>query len=326
MPLQIIRADLTNQAVDAIVNPTNPNLDGSGGIDYQIHQKAGNKLKTVCAKYQGLQVGEAVMTLAFSLPCNYIIHTVGPIYLDGLHNEAKQLESCYYNVLQLAFKHQLKSIAIPLISAGSYGYPVRECLNIATCCIQSFLNQVEMDIYLVVYDKQAYEVSNQYYENVLSFIDDHYVTEHYVENTRVFSTRKKRASKLSNRFYLDEIELNDLEKYVDESFSEMLFRKIDEKQMSDVECYKKANVDRKLFSKIKSNKHYQPSKQTAIAFAIALELNLKECKELLEKAGYALSRSYKFDVIIEYFIVNKIYDLYQINEVLFMFDQKLLGV
>ena len=316
MPLQIIRDDLTKQAVDAIVNPTNSNLDGGGGVDYTIHQKAGFKLKQACAKYQGLQVSQAVITSAYDLPSKYIIHTVGPIYIDGKHNEAKQLEDCYNNVLQLAKKYECKSIAIPLISAGSYRYPIKECLEIATNCIQSFLKQEDMDIYLVVYNKQAYQISNQYYENVLSFIDDHYVERHHVGNTRILSSRKKIKSKQC----LDEIQLNHLDSYVDESFSEMLFRKIDEKKMSDVECYKKANVDRKLFSKIKSNVHYQPSKHTVIAFAIALELNLLECKELLEKAGYALSRSYKFDVIIEYFITNKIYDLYQINEVLFMFD------
>ena len=120
------------------------------------------------------------------------------------------------------------------------------------------------------------------------------------------------------------ISLSDALSGMDESFSEMVLRKIDERGMTDAQCYKKAEIDRKLFSKLRGNRLYKPSRQTAVALAIALELSLEETKKLLMKAGFALSHSSKFDIIIEYFISRGNYNRFEINEALYEFDQQLI--
>ena len=330
MPLQIVRNDITKMKVDAIVNAANNSLLGGGGIDGCIHRAAGPELLEECKLLNGCETGAAKITKGYQLPCTYVIHAVGPRWIDGSHNEKELLKSCYIASLNLAKEYNCKSIAFPLISSGIYGYPKAQALRVAVEQIGKFLLDNEMMVYLVIFDRKTYEIGDKLYSDIKSYIDDQYVDEHSdslsLQRARFVEFEhaclKEESVPLSSAEQKSITEwLND----IDESFSEMLLRKIDESGMSDAECYKKANIDRKLFSKIRSDKLYKPSKPTVIAFALALELSLEEMQDMLAKAGFTLSHSSKFDLIIEYFVKLGNYNVYEINEALFAFDQSLIG-
>lgn len=337
MPFEIIRNDITKVYVDAIVNAANLSLLGDGGVDGAIHRAAGPELLEECRTLGSCETGKAKITKGYKLPAKYVIHTVGPVWQGGNNNEQELLADCYKNSLALAKEYNLESIAFPLISSGAFGYPKDKALKTAISVIGDFLLNNEMTVFLVVYDKAAFVLSEKLFSSITKYIDDKYIEEHPLDRNNRFEVRQ-----LLNEYCLEESvllseeafspiqkrkrSLDDVVKYLEETFSQMLLRLIDEKGMTDAETYKKANIDRKLFSKIRNDINYKPSKPTAIAFAVALKLNIDETKDLLLKAGFALSRSSKFDVIIEYFIDDGNYNIFEINEALFAFDQNLLGV
>ncbi len=330
MPLEIVRNDITKMSVDAIVNAANESLLGGGGVDGAIHYAAGPGLLAECKTLGGCKTGKAKITGGYNLPAKYVIHTVGPIYEDGKHNEKALLESCYRESLALAKEHNCVTVAFPLISSGVYGYPKDQALKVAIDVISDFLLDNEMKIYIVIFDKAAYKISEKLFSDIAEYIDDNYADEHTDYRRESMRMNAPMQSIMADEIceckaLFAEDDLDAKLEQIDESFSQMLLRKIDEKGMTDAECYKKANIDRKLFSKIRSDVHYKPSKPTAIAFAISLELSLDETEDMLKKAGFALSHSNKFDIIIEYFISKGNYNVFEINEALFAFDQSLLG-
>ena len=341
MPLQIIRQDITKMWVDAIVNTTNEEMVGYSGVDLAIHTIAGVGLDAECAKLAPLGLGQAKLSGAYGLPCKYVIHTSGPVWRGGLVGESIILRSCYIESLKLAVKSGCRSVAFPLISSGVYGYPKDQVLKFAIQTITEFLFDHELTVYLCVFDKESYSFSQKLFSDIQEFINDEYVDEHDEDFYEALDgridempmakciqapmcadammPRKRETSSAAGK------SLREYMKQMDRSFQEMLFDLIDESGMTDVECYKKANVDKRTFSKIKSNKDYKPSKQTVIAFAISLQLDMDTTQELLATAGFTLSRSKVFDKIIRYFIHTGNYDIFEINEALFEFDQVLLG-
>ncbi len=338
MPLHIIRQDITKVKCDAIVNTTNRQMVGYSGVDYAIHTAAGPLLDEECQKIYPLGLGCAKITGAYNLPSKYVIHTSGPIWQGGYMGESIILKSCYIESLKLATKCGCSSVAFPLISSGTYGYPKDQVLKFAIEIISEYLYDNEMIVYLCVYDKTSYEFSKELFNDIKDYINgendelsnDALGEDYFSERVSYcyFEEKALNESVVNSSVCESDGNLKSLSSYLkemDKPFIETLFDYIDRKGLTDVECYKMANVDRKTFNKLKNNPKQKPSKQTAIAFAIALKLDFDETQHLLSTAGLTLSRSNVFDKIIRYFIKCGNYNIYEINEALFEFDQALLG-
>lgn len=337
MPFEIVRNDIVNMRVDAVVNTANPNPVIGSGVDSGIHKKAGHELLVARQKIGCIDFGDAAITPGFDLDARYVIHTVGPVWEEGSHREEQILSSCYRNSLTLAKEHECESIAFPLIATGNYGFPKPLALQIAVREISTFLLENEMQVYLVVFGREAFALSEKLFKSVNSYIDENYIRSKTLDE---YGTESMYGSRLETRrireqecadmsvgaaIPMDSDDWGQLINDLDAGFSETLLQLIDRTGKKDSEIYKKANVDRKLFSKIRNNMDYRPSKTTALAFAFALELDVEETKDFISRAGFALSHSSKFDVIVEYFLVNRNYNVFELNEVLFAFDQPLIG-
>lgn len=345
MPFEIVRNDIVNMQVDAIVNTANPRPVIGSGVDRAIHQKAGKKLLSARQKIGNIDFGDAVITPGFDLDAKYVIHTAGPLWEGGNHGESEILASCYRKSLNLAKVYQCQSIAFPLISTGNYGFLKSLALQIAIQEISTFLLENDMQVYLVVFENESFVLSEKLFNSVSSYIDENYVysktideyDSDHIDHVYLNSSRFrhyyqdqeniKLTSSLNDEgaFEINSFDLDEMLDHLDDSFSQMLIKLIDLSGKKDAEIYKKANIDRKLFSKIKNNINYRPSKTTALAFALALELDIDTTKDLIGRAGFALSHSSKFDVIVEYFLISRNYNVFELNEVLFAFDQPLIG-
>lgn len=444
MPFTIVRDDITHVHADAIVNAANEQLRHGGGVCGAIFEAAGaQKLQKACNKIGHCDTGSSVATPAFALHARYVIHTVGPIWRGGTNGERELLESCYRSSLELAHSLKCRSIAFPLISAGIYGYPQDEALEVARTQITGFLRDHDMDVQLVLFNKGAVKLAEGLRLRVERYIDDVYVGAHAryrrreawegatwgaegifnapefdaFEDVLLESAEESAPAHPSNAFcphcgeplsdsdafcpncgmwvrtgapdvsplsapesfaapaqgdesagwsdgavfyqsaapqapsaapvaatvgHRPRVEppaptgskpgglhlpgmLTNLLTHMDAGFSETLLAMIDERGLKDSEVYKRANLTRQHFSKIRSNRRYKPTKTTVLALAIALELSPQETNLLLERAGFALSHADYRDVIVEFFIKEGIYDVFQINEALFAYDQPLLG-
>ena len=335
MPFRIIRDNLISVHADALVNTANPNPVIGSGTDTAVYEAAGKEQLLEARRAIGvIAEGDAVMTPAFQLNAKIIIHAVSPRWSDGRHGETELLASCYRKAMEIACANDCASIAFPLLGAGSNGFPNAVALETALHSIQSFLLSHDLEVILVVFDRSSYELSSSVFSDVKSYIEEHQVEEavqaeykrgrwHRFESDAMslpILPRPHVYGKDLGEDREDAIVLREKE----DTFQARLFHLIDKTGESDPEVYKRANIDRKLFAKIRKDENYKPSRKTAIALALALKLPLAETGDLLSRAGYALSMSTTFDLIIRYCIEHRIYDIIEVNAILFQFDQELL--
>ena len=345
MPFLMIRNDITKVTADAIVNPANRNLLQGSGTSRAIYQAAGEQeLTAACEAIGYCEPGRAVCTPAFGLPAKYIFHAVCPAWHGGFFGEAKQLAGAYHSALELAAEYHCESVAFPLLSSGNYGYPKEQAFRIAVDTITQYVMEHDLTVYLVLYDQHSLAVSRKLFTSVEEYIDDHYVAQN--DESYQFD-RRRRESVERRRWRLEEeatpmletaaappppatasMAARSLENLMDnlgESFTTRLLRLIDERGLKDSTVYKQSNISRQHFSKIQCNRDYNPKKKTVLAFAVGLHLSEDETIDLLKSAGYAFSDGSKRDWIVWYCLEHKIYNINQVNTLLFQWDQELLG-
>ena len=345
MPFLMIRNDITKVTADAIVNPANRNLLQGSGTSRAIYQAAGEQeLTAACEAIGYCEPGRAVCTPAFGLPATYIFHAVCPAWQGGGFGEAEQLAGAYHSALELAAEYHCESVAFPLLSSGNYGYPKEQAFRIAVDTITQYVMEHDLTVYLVLYDQHSLAVSRKLFASVEEYIDDHYVAQN--DESYQFD-RRRRESAERRRWRLGEEaapmletaaappppaaaprtarSLEHLMDNLGESFTTRLLRLIDERGLKDSTVYKQSNISRQHFSKIQCNRDYNPKKKTVLAFAVGLHLSEDETIDLLKSAGYAFSDGSKRDWIVRYCLEHKIYNINQVNTLLFEYDQEQLG-
>lgn len=335
MPFTIVRNDIARVRADVLVNAANEALAPGGGVCGALFAGAGyDRMLEACRAVGHCPTGGAVTTPGFELPCRWVVHAVGPVWRGGGSGEERLLRSCYQSVFSEVDRLGARSAAFPLISAGIYGYPVAAALEVAREEAAAFLvRRPEVELTLVVFSRDVVSAGVAQMGALREFIGDAYVDEspfmydrcaELAEAMSLTGAPRRMAAAAAPESCPDD-DLAERLAHLDASFSQALLALIDERGLTDVEVYRRANLSRQLFSKIRSRPDYRPSKPTAVALAMALGLSLAETRELLARAGLALSRSSKFDVIVEFYLSRGVHDVMTVNEALFAFDQPLLG-
>lgn len=332
MPLKIVRDDIVKVNADAIVNTSSPSPVIGRGVDLRINNAAGPELIRYREKFGQLEYGDAVMTPSGKLGAKAVIHAVTPVWRGGGFGERHILADCYRKALAIAEDAGMNSIAFPLLSAGNQGFPNYIALETANSVFEEFLADSEMLICLVLFSDEAMNASGELRDRIEEYIDSNMADEIMMEESACcwvsdipveYNRNEKKRSFLCLK--RKKAKLEDIDSMLEGSFTEELIRLAGIKNMTDPQVYKAANIDRKAYNKIINAKDYHPGKNTAIALGFALRLNLDQMKDFIGRAGYALTRASRFDIIIEFCILNDIYNIIRVNEILFEYTERTLN-
>lgn len=319
MSLEFTTTEITHLAVDAIVIPCSPHAVITEGMNDAIYHAGNPSLFTARQKIGALPFGRAALTPAFDLPAKSAIHVAIPPYQS--HN-LDALQRAYTAIFHLAKTNHITTLALPLLGYLTQGYPYPVAL---TVLLQSLMQSSDVDdlriklIYPPSHRPIDWQSLRTYIATLL--IENNTVSTATYSNA-LYESKTPAAYRLQSRIHQ---ELTEQLAKCESGFSSKLLSLISESGQTDPVIYKKANIDRKLFSKIRNNPDYQPTKSTALAFAIALELDITTTNDLLRTAGYTLTHTSRRDIIVEYFILQKTYDIFCINEALFCFGEPSLG-
>lgn len=331
MPFALIRGEITKIHVEAMVQVAHEKPLGEDRLDGDLHKAPGEWPLAASQRGESLKPGEAKWTKGEGSATPYVIHIQEPRYVDGRRGEEILFWETYTQALTVAKDLGVSSIAFPLISSGAFGYEKEEARSMVLEVLKDQgLKEEELWIYLVLQKGEPFPLSLTLKKKVADYLALKGLWEEDLIRTRSSSSmpvsmEMAMEPQRKEQGIVKERSLEKLLQESEETFQEHLFRLMDQRGLEDVAVYKKANMDRKLFSKIRKDKQYQPSKKTAISLAIALSLSLDETEDLLRKAGYALSRSSRFDLIVCYFLEEGNPDLFEINEVLFSFGEDTFG-
>lgn len=302
MPFYFKRGDLVATECDAIVNASNVNLKMVEGVGRAIFHKAGDKELTYACKQIGhCDVGHAVLTPSFNLTnAKAIIHAVGPIYINGKHDEEKNLRKVYQSVFKIALDNNFKTLAFPLLS-GEFNYPLRECYEIAEDEIKKFLmNHRDFKIYMILFKNFPENISEDEQTRLSKFILNNFKTN---ANTGYKSINK------SNETFINTIRL--IQK---------------KKNISDEDLAFRSNFTPEDLNKVLSLQDILPTKNVCFALAVGLEANKEEFTEIIKSIGFDSIKDDMSGLVTAYYLEKKEFDIFKINRVLFNYDVRPLGL
>lgn len=334
MPLFIVENDITKMNTDAIVISADVSLHPFDGMSKAVFGAVDDTkgLLKECDKIGFCGACECVTTHSYGLPCKYIIHSVAPIFSDSGKNAENYISTCYKNIMAMAGRKELESIAIPLIGTGKKGFPKDMVVRCAIKEISNYINKFDINVYLVAHKKSSIAIDNELFAKLEDYLSKNYTGKNKNSMFNTFSNLTNSFTIDSNAFETVSVDfmgikpslLTHLEKrydYIVSDFDKVIKSEMKKNRLKDKTVYRKANIDKNAFYRLKNGINQQPSKEEIYGLIVAFKMDISNAEAFARSGGYEISTDNKQDLIFRYFIENKIYDINQINLTLFSFAE-----